>query len=64
MRRAEIEQRLEDEQERLTRVEARLRLIERENEMSNYEVVIKKIEPIRIAAIRDTIPAYGQQGSL
>ncbi len=64
MKRAEIAQRLEDEQERLTRVEARLRLIERENEMPNYEVVIKKVEPTRVAAIRDTVPAYSQQGGL
>ncbi|MBM4422931.1 MAG: MerR family transcriptional regulator [Chloroflexi bacterium] len=64
MKRAEIEQRLEDEQERLARVEARLRQIERENEMSNYEIVIKKIEPVRVAAVRDTIPAYSQQGGL
>lgn len=64
MKRAEIEQRLEDEQERLARVEARLKWIERENEMSNYEVVIKKVEPTRVAAIRDVVPAYSQQGGL
>jgi hypothetical protein len=64
MKRAEIEQRLEEDRERLTRVEARPRLIEMENKMPNYEVVLKKIEPTRVAAIRDTIPAYSQQGSL
>ena len=64
MKRAEIEQRLEEGQERLMRVEARLRQIEMENTMSNYEVVIKKIEPMLVAAVRDTVPTYSQQGNL
>jgi DNA-binding transcriptional MerR regulator len=64
MKRAEIEQRLEDDQERLMRVEARLRQIEMENTMSNYEVVIKKIEPMLVAAVRGAIPTYSQQGNL
>ena len=58
MKQVEIEQRLEDDQERLMRVEARLRQIEIENTMSNYEVVIKKAEPQWIASVRSIIPRY------
>ena len=45
LKRAEIQQRVEEEQERLARVEARLRQIEQEAMMSNYDVVIKKVPP-------------------
>lgn len=64
LKRAEAEQKLGEEQERLARIEARLRQIEQENTMSNYEVVIKKIETFQVAAIRDIAPAYNQQGDL
>jgi effector-binding domain-containing protein len=64
MKQVEIEQRLEDDQERLTRVEARLRQIEMEDTMSNYEIVIKKVDPVRVAAVRDIAPAYNQPGGL
>jgi effector-binding domain-containing protein len=64
LKRAEITQRLEDEQERLARVEARLKQIEMENTMSNYEVVIKKVEPQWMASIRAVIPSYGDIGPL
>ena len=32
--------------------------------MSTYDVVIKKVEPQLVAGVRDTIPAYPQQGHL
>lgn len=63
-RRSEIQARLDDEMERLARVEARLRLLEKENLMSQVEVVIKTVEPMTIASVRDTIPTYGEQGHL
>lgn len=63
-RRSEIQARLEDELERLSRVEARLRLLEKESSMSEIEVVIKTVEPLTIASVRDTIPTYSQQGIL
>jgi effector-binding domain-containing protein len=64
MKRAEIAQRLDEEQERLARVEARLRQSERENTMSNYEVVVKKVEPQWVASVRDVIPNYKEIGPL
>src|SRR5918996_644454 len=50
LRRAEIRQRMEAEAARLERVELWLREIEQEHSVSKYNVVIKKIEPIRVAA--------------
>jgi effector-binding domain-containing protein len=64
LKQVEIQQRMGQEEEKLARVAARLRQIEQENKMSNYDVVIKKVEPQRIASVRDVIPSYPEQGHL
>jgi effector-binding domain-containing protein len=64
LKRAEIEQSIEDEQARLARVEVRLSQIQQEREMSTYDVVIKKVTPQRVAAVRDVIANYSSQGQL
>jgi effector-binding domain-containing protein len=64
IKKAEQEQRVQEEQDRLARVEARLRQIEMENVMSNYEVVLKKVEPLHVASVRGVVPTYAQQASL
>ena len=56
LRRAEIRQRVGEEIERLERVELWLRQIEQENSMSKYDVVIKKIDPIKVASVRGVVP--------
>jgi DNA-binding transcriptional MerR regulator len=63
-RRSEIQARLGEEMERLARVEARLQILEQESPMSQVEVVVKKVEPLKVASLRDTIPTYSQQGHL
>ncbi len=64
LRRAEARQRVQEEAERLDRVEARLNQIEEEDYMSTYEVVIKRIEPLRVAALRAVVPTPPEQGAL
>jgi len=64
LKQVEIQQRMGQEEEKLARVAARLRQIEQENKMSNYDFVIKKVEPQRIASVRDVIPSYPEQGHL
>jgi DNA-binding transcriptional MerR regulator len=64
LRQAEIRQRVEDEAERLERVELWLREIEQEDSMSRYDVVIKKIEPIKVASVRGVVPTPPDQRSL
>ena len=45
MRQSEAQKRLDEEQERLGRIETRLKQIELEDKMSEYDVVIKKVDP-------------------
>lgn len=63
-RQVEIQQMVEEERERLVRVEIRLRQIEQEKNMPNYDVVIKKIESLKVAVIRDIVSTPPEQGSL
>ncbi len=60
MQRSEVEKRLSDERERLHRIEARLRQIEMENKMPNYDVVIKTVPTMMVASRRVTIPTNDQ----
>jgi DNA-binding transcriptional MerR regulator len=64
LRQAEIRQRMEEESERLERVELWLRQIEQEDSMSTYDVVIKKIEPLKVASVRGVVPTPPDQRSL
>lgn len=65
LRQAEIERAIEDEAARLARVAALITQIEQENvSMSQYDVVIKKVAPVRIASVRDVVANYGAQGEL
>ncbi|HEY9629113.1 MAG TPA: MerR family transcriptional regulator [Coleofasciculaceae cyanobacterium] len=56
VRQAEIEQQLQEGMTKLARVEARLRQIEREGKLADYEVVLKRVEPQMIAATRQIVP--------
>ncbi|MHB1835857.1 MAG: MerR family transcriptional regulator [Solirubrobacteraceae bacterium] len=49
LRRAQIEQGVEEEQERLRRVEAHLRALEWSDTMQLQDIVIKQTEPLRVA---------------
>ncbi len=60
----EIQQRMQDEHEMLRRVEVRLKQIEQEEDVSTYDIVLKKIDPIAIASVRGIIPSYPEQGGL
>jgi DNA-binding transcriptional MerR regulator len=61
---AEIKQRVAEEQARLARVEARLRQIEQEDSMPAYEVTLKRLDPLTVAAVRDTIGSIDDIGRL
>jgi len=64
LRQAEIRQRVEEEAWRLERVERWLREIEQEDSMSKYDVVIKKIEPVKVASVRGVVPTPPDQRTL
>src|SRR5262245_57241285 len=63
LRQAEIRQRVEEETARLERVERWLSEIEQEDSMSKYDVVIKKIEPTKVASVRGVVPTPLDQRS-
>jgi len=54
-KREEVAERVREASERLARVEARLRQIEGEHTVSTYEVIVKQVESMQIAAIREVV---------
>ncbi len=56
LRQAELQQEMEAAQERLRRVAARINQIKQEGKMSDYEIVIKRVEPVKIASARELVP--------
>jgi effector-binding domain-containing protein len=64
LRRAELLQELDEGRERLARVEVRLKQIEQEGRMPEYEVVVKYVEPQLVASVRDRLSSYGEIGRL
>ena len=54
LRRAELETRIQEDTARLAHVQARLRIIESEGQMSAYEVVIKSVPALRVAELTGT----------
>ncbi len=63
LRQVEQQAKVEEEQSRLARLQARLSLIEKEQDMGN-EVVIKEVPAQWIASVRETIPNYPSVGKL
>jgi effector-binding domain-containing protein len=58
LKQAELRQRVQEEQERLARVEVRLRQIDEEGRMSAYDMVLKPVEAVRVASVRTVVPTY------
>ncbi len=56
LRKAELQEQAEAVNERLARVESRLRQIEQEGQMSSYEVILKRVDSTRIASARKVVP--------
>jgi DNA-binding transcriptional MerR regulator len=61
LRKAEASERMAAESERIARVEARLQQIENEDRPSPYDVVVKRLEPQRLVALRDHAAAFGNE---
>jgi DNA-binding transcriptional MerR regulator len=64
MKQNELRSQVQEGLDRLERLEARLSLIEQENQPLNYEVILKRVEPLRIASVRRIIPSYWDEGPL
>jgi DNA-binding transcriptional MerR regulator len=59
LRRAQVEETVEDEQARLRRIEARLRLLEGDPSMAVHDIVIKTTEPLRVATASGVASGFG-----
>ena len=58
LKKAELKQRVSEEQRRLDQVEKLLDQIEKEGKMPDYQVVMKKVAPMKIASVRGVVPTY------
>ncbi len=58
LKRAEAEQNMRQEHERLMRIEAQLQLIEQEGHMSNYEVILKQVAAERVAGAKGEVASF------
>jgi DNA-binding transcriptional MerR regulator len=64
LKQSELRQQVQDQLDRLERLEARLGMIEQENQLPEYEVIIKRVEPLRVASVRGIIPTYWDEEPL
>ncbi len=66
LKRAELRQQLEEGYGRLQRIESRLLAFEDESDVaqSRTEVVTRRMEPVRVASVRDVLPGFEQGGQL
>jgi effector-binding domain-containing protein len=64
LKQAELQQHIASEKLRLTRVEAQIKQIEQEDTMPSHDVIVKKVEPIKVASIRAILPHYSAIGQL
>ena len=64
LKHSEIDSRIKFEQARLSRIETLIKNFYEEAYIMKYDVVIKKVDSIRVASLRDFIPSYSEQGDL
>ncbi len=64
LKKADLAQRVADEQKRLERVERLLQQLEKEGTMPNHQITIKKVEPMLVAGIRAILPTFAESGPL
>jgi DNA-binding transcriptional MerR regulator len=64
LRQAELRQRVEEDRVRLAQVERWLNQLEQEDSVSKYDVVMKRLEPMRVAAVRGVVPTPPDQRTL
>jgi DNA-binding transcriptional MerR regulator len=64
LRHAQISQQLAEMHSQLVDVEARLQQIEREEQVSTYDVILKHVEPLLVASVRTILPSHSAVGAL
>jgi effector-binding domain-containing protein len=61
LRRSDLQQRVQEEQSKLDRVEKLLKRFEEQGKMPRHQTIIKKVEPQLVASFRSVIPGYTGQ---
>jgi effector-binding domain-containing protein len=61
LKRSDLKQRLQDEQNKLDRVEKLLLRLEEQGKMPGMQTVLKKVEPQLVASLRSVVPSYSGQ---
>ncbi len=64
LKRAEMSRAVAEQQAQLARVENRLRLIEGEGDMPDYEIVLKELEPVHVLSLREIAPQPEHVGAM
>jgi DNA-binding transcriptional MerR regulator len=64
LKQAQTQHLIDTERARLTRLAARIRQIEQEGKMPAYEVLLKQVDSLLVASIRDRIPIISERGHL
>src|SRR5215471_13746360 len=64
LKQAEIQQRMEQDQERLLRIQTRMRQLAMEETVPEYDVVVKQVEPHLVASVRERVSTYQHAGVL
>ncbi len=64
LKRSEVSEQIQVELDRLERLNGRLHMMEQADAALNYEVVIKHIPAVGVAAVRGLIPSYWDEGPL
>ena len=62
LKQVELQQQLVEGQARLTRIEAWLQAFEQEVTMPGYDVILKKVAPLKVAQVRGVAPSMEQIG--
>lgn len=64
LKHSEILEKVRNEQARLFRIETFIKMCKQEAYDMKYDIILKNIEPIRVASLRDIIPTYSEQGHI
>ena len=64
LRHVQISQQIADMQDQLIEVESRIDQIEREPQLSRYDIILKQVEPLLVAYVRTILVDHSQSGSL
>jgi DNA-binding transcriptional MerR regulator/effector-binding domain-containing protein len=64
LRQAQVSQQIAEAQDQLLEIGARLQQIEREEQASAYDVMLKQVEPLLIASVRAILPSHSAVGAL